>query len=233
MIYKLNDPRISGIPARIDWLMRYEPVLNFIITHPEIDTILDYGCGPLGLGSVYAGRYFGIDLQPLNPIAQNVIPINGIHPFELKQEFDLVCAMDVLEHIPFNERKNFWETLRRITKRWAILGIPTNHLFDLEYLSMISTDSQATIPDWLLEHLSHQMPDDQAVMQAIEEHGFHVLKSVPQLSRMEYYIGMLDHLISGEWKIRLLNDIHKVTTQDENNSGPDRYRKIWLIEVKT
>lgn len=231
MRYHKGDERISQMPSRIDWLMRYEPILNFILKNDTIKSILDFGCGPVGLGSVYARQYYGIDLLPILPLTNNLIPINGIHPFQLQQRFDFVCAMDVLEHIPLCQRAMFWTTLKRITKQWAIVSIPTNHLFDLEYLSLCTTEKQGQIPQWLLEHLSQPMPDDDSVLESITKNNFKIIKRIPQLTRIEYYIGMLDAPVGGDWKIRMLNDIHAINQANCERKEPERYRTIWILEA--
>jgi hypothetical protein len=229
-MYKTNDNMISKEFARVDWIIRYEPVLRHILSARKYISVLDYGCGPVGLGSVYTGQYYGIDVDPIAPSVSNMVAINGVHPFLLDKQFDLVCAMDVVEHVPLSDHEEFWKTLRRVTRKTLILGVPVNHNFDVEYLSLILAQS-FEIPRWLLEHLAQPLPDDSYILNRLTQNGFKVINKTNQLTRAEYYYGAGNNVLSGVLKINFLNDIYHSETVIEDGMFSSMYRAVWVAEV--
>lgn len=112
----------SGFPAYshpnqlINWLFwqRLHTAMNFIAKHAPYENVLDFGCGS-GVMLPFLARHsqqvtaFDIDLVPLEhvkkyiPLAENirVLDANQISLSQLTpKSFDLVNALDVLEHVP-------------------------------------------------------------------------------------------------------------------------------------
>ena len=232
MRYAATDSRLSQSPSAIDWLYRYEPVLDFMFEVGCYD-VLDFGSGNVGLGSVFAGSYYGIDIIPIHPAVPNLIPIEDIHPFDLTQQFDLVCAMDVLEHIPVQERTQFWQTLKRISRKWIILSYPTSttgRLFDVETLSFFSRGTQS-IPPWLLEHLAQEHPDPNQVSAAIQSLNLKILRRINHTNRLWHYLGCIGVAVEGPWKIKILNDIHIMSEALSHVEELATYREVLILEV--
>lgn len=228
--YPWGDPRIALTPSRIDWLFRYEAVLDFVLAYPHPLRILDFGSGNVGLGSVYTQSFAGIDLVPIVPAVPNLQPLNGIHPFALEANVDFICAMDVLEHIPPGERDTFFATLRRVSQRFVMLSYPTaqdGRAMDIESLAWFGADP----PAWLIEHLAHPHPDSEWVEQAIARHGFRSVAYYPQTTRMQHYLECLNVQVEGAWKLQWLNEIYQSRMQLEHRTTDQAtYRDIWVLE---
>lgn len=228
--YRPGDPRIAGGVSRIDWLFRYEAVLDFVLGYPQPLRILDFGCGNVGLGSVYTQPFAGIDIVPITPEVPNLHPIVGIHPFALKASVDLLCAIDVLEHIPVGERDLFFATLRRVSQRFVILSYPTaqhGRAMDIESLAWLGADP----PRWLLEHLAQPYLDSEWVEQAMARHGFRSIAYYPHTTRMQHYLGCLNVAVDGPWKTQWLNEIYQARMQLEHSTTDQAtYRDTWILE---
>jgi hypothetical protein len=225
------DPRIALGPSRLDWIMRYEPVLDFVLAYPDPLRILDFGSGHVGFGAVYAPPFAGIDLVPIVPAVPNLQPITGVHPFDVQATVDLICAMDVLEHIPPVDRDRFFATLRRVSARFVILSYPTaqnGRAMDLESTTWFGTE----MPSWLIEHLAHPHPDTEWVEQAVARHGFRSVAYYPTTPRLQHYLGCLPIDVAGASKIQWLNDFYQAR-MDAAHAASDHafYRDVWVLEV--
>jgi len=227
--YDLNHPMITREPSLIDWLFRYEPVLDVLLTLEIRDNILDFGSGNVGLGCVWNGPYYGVDVNPIMPQVPNLMPIEVSHPFELEGQFDFVCSMDVLEHIPPSERIRFFQTLRRVSKKWVMISFPTKEtgrLMDIEAIPMMAN----SCPPWLFEHLAQPHPSLGEVFELIGQSGLRVIKRLRTTNRLMYLLGLIGLQVQGTMKVKLLNDIHylNLMTQDEKVAT---YRETILLEV--
>ena len=233
MKYYKTNPLLNLQPVSIDWIYRYEPIFEFILdNHLSDSKILDYGCGNVGLGCVFTKEYFGIDLAPIQPAVSNLRPINGVHPFELQETFDLVCAVDVLEHIPVNQRAMFFQTMSRIVRRYLILTFPSaesGYRLDVETGTFLNFNGN--LPDWLLEHLSLKHPRTDEVVSLASQHGFRLLRLVKNTHRVMHYLGCLGLYVGGDLKIQVLNDIHYLNHLHQSEEGIDMYRSVLFLEV--
>ncbi|MFV8224370.1 class I SAM-dependent methyltransferase [Christiangramia aquimixticola] len=121
----------------IDWGFKYFSYLLRIKTLVEKlqpSSILDIGCGEgrfLGLLDSKIERKVGVDLSE-RPIqfAKAFHPNIQFYSMDasyLKEEFDIVTAIEVLEHIPDNEIPHFFNILEKRLKNNGsiILSVPT------------------------------------------------------------------------------------------------------------
>jgi len=85
--------------------------------------------------------------------------------------FDLVMSLDVLEHIPPEERRSFLEELSRLSREWILLGAPflSNEVEAVEGLLVATSLSEQR---FLHEHRALGLPDKRLVEQFCEEHAF-------------------------------------------------------------
>jgi hypothetical protein len=94
----------------------FAPIVTSLIDDLEIDSLLDYGCGKGRLsGAIKPGR--ALTIQQYDP------GIEGIDdPPEPEQ---LVCCIDVLEHIEPELLDNVLDDLKRVTLEFGFFSIHT------------------------------------------------------------------------------------------------------------
>jgi hypothetical protein len=226
---------ISKQPVSIDWIYRYEPVLDFLLeNHLEESKILDFGCGNVGLGSVFSGNYFGVDLAPITPEVPNLIRIDNVHPFSLNDPYDLVCAVDVMEHVPVQDRENFFQTMQKIVKKYLILAFPAGDVgcnFDVETATFINAGGN--LPTWLLEHLALEHPHVESVLGMAKRYGFKLVKHVKNTHRIMHYLGCIGLFVGGDMKVTFMNDIHYLNELHKSENGMDMYRSVLFLRASS
>ena len=85
-------------------------------------------------------------------------------------EFDIVVALDVYEHIPLPLRLNFLKEATRVSKKGVILSAPFNNTENIEAeheLIKFAENHIANIPTWLYEHQQEGLPDVKKLQQDI------------------------------------------------------------------
>ena len=114
--------------------------LNSILKLPKssVDKILEIGPGAGLLNSIL--KNFDFSLETLDIDSSNKPDHIGSAlkmPFE-DNSFDLICAFQVLQHIPSNDFSKAIAEINRVTKRFTIISLPSNLTslnFKLEFLS--------------------------------------------------------------------------------------------------
>ena len=89
----------------------------------------------------------------------NVAITGGKLPFK-NESFDVVCAIDVLEHIEQKKRKDFIKNLLKIAKKRIILSFPVGTSKHLKYEAGLSKTLEARGIDvaYLKEHINYKLP---------------------------------------------------------------------------
>lgn len=75
--------------------------------------------------------------------------------------FDVVCAIDVLEHIPKTNRRQFLQNLMSVAKNSVILSFPISTAKHIEYEKKLQKWLQARNQNvqYLKEHIRYGLPD--------------------------------------------------------------------------
>jgi len=89
------------------------------------NSVLEIGIGDKVLGG-YLKNNTGINYQSLD-IAEDLQPdiLGNVEnlPF-LRPSFDIVCAFEILEHLPFNKFNTTLKELHRVTNKYVIISLP-------------------------------------------------------------------------------------------------------------
>jgi ubiquinone/menaquinone biosynthesis C-methylase UbiE len=96
-------------------------------TRPK--SILEIGCGGGTLGLLLKQRNYNYKSCDLNPkLKPNYIA--DIRKLPMKaNSFDVVCAFEVLEHLPFSDFVSALKELKRVSKKYVIISIPYSCLY--------------------------------------------------------------------------------------------------------
>jgi SAM-dependent methyltransferase len=104
--------------------------------------------------------------------ADMLVPMDQL-PFE-DRAFETATSLDVLEHIPGDDRARFVRELLRVTRRRAVLccplGSPEHRAAEEEIQAWYRSVAGDGHP-WLTDHLSKGLPTLEELQQAFGEHG--------------------------------------------------------------
>lgn len=120
--------RIAGLAGRYSARARqrrYEIFLRAVDLKPG-DTVLDLGCGAIGLGTLNRENPItGVDLlEQLGYVGENRVRFVQADtttrlPFE-EDEFEVVFSNSLVEHLPLAGRGTFAEEVRRVGRRYFV-----------------------------------------------------------------------------------------------------------------
>lgn len=157
----------------IDKILRYATVDSILRAQPRA-SILEIGAGPHGLGCCLPYRFVGVDiLYPSPPVdTQTAIKASAWNlPFH-DRTFDVVLAIEVLEHIAPEMRAGIIPELCRVSRGIIFLSHPYGRLARLGdrllwLLCGVTRWIGKDRPDWLLEHLRNPYPDPKDYLREI------------------------------------------------------------------
>lgn len=173
----------SAVPLALHGLVRYEPTLALIrelgggtllevgsanagvrgygLTDPEWQvTVLDrtfdnYGAG----GSAPEGCRFVLGDARAMPFAD--------------REFDVVVALDLIEHLPPGDRRTVLFELGRVARRRVIVGCPAGQqAMDVDRrLPSLYRRFGHPVPEWLQEHFDNGFPEAAELREGLAPFG--------------------------------------------------------------
>ncbi|HEX7624885.1 MAG TPA: class I SAM-dependent methyltransferase [Anaeromyxobacteraceae bacterium] len=148
--------------TELNWLARYLPFRGALHA-PASSSLLEVGCGPVGLGSILDGPFVGVDVAfdlgarpPMIPVQVSPGPL----PFS-DGAFHTVVSVDALEHIPPASRAAFIGELCRVAASHVLLTFPAGTA-GREVDALMGAVLQrltGTVPEWLSEHEQHGLPE--------------------------------------------------------------------------
>ena len=143
------------------------------------NSVLDVGSGPECLFGQFMPDALMTYVDPLIPRDSGHEYISGnIFSSDLAgRSFDCVSAVDVLEHIPPEERREFLERLSSLGKRTLILGFPASDSLDASETDRAINDQYRTIFgrdfSWLEEHSLYGLPSLAETIEQLRQMGWH------------------------------------------------------------
>jgi len=172
----------------LNWAARYYPIVRILKAHGlyEKGSVLEIGSGPVGLGRFRKVPFVGCDISfPYEPVWPMTPLIASAAELPLEDnEFDVVLASDVLEHIPPDLRKAVIAETLRVAGKLVIFGFPCGKAAWQADRELLDTYVRAnrTPPNWLTEHMEAQFPEPEVFegidgweieQQGNESIGFH------------------------------------------------------------
>lgn len=154
--------------------LRYLPVVGKLEELNLLDSkILEVGSGSLGITPYLKRKIDGLDVDFSGPktILINRIKGNALSlPFR-KNSYDVVISVDVLEHIPSNNRQEAIFEMLRVASKLAIIVVPTGELaekqdkeLDLHWQKIFNTQNQ-----FLKEHVQNGLPQIDEILVSIDK----------------------------------------------------------------
>ena len=120
------------------------------------------GSGPIGLSSVFPeARFAGQDVAFPAPVAREMFAVRtdpGRFPWA-DGAFDTVVCLDVLEHVPAQERSSLVAECARVAARRVLLACPTDTAVNAdEFFVQLYRSRGEEPPAWLNEHMEFGLP---------------------------------------------------------------------------
>jgi len=143
------------------------------------NTLLDVGSGPECLLGKFLSSNAITFLDPLIPenSGPNKIKGNIFSDALTGKAFDVVSAVDVLEHVPPEFRKSFLEKISSLARKTIVLGFPTSDTTDAVRTDNAIDGAYARAYrhkyPWLEEHIQFGLPSQHEVIDTLENLGWH------------------------------------------------------------
>ncbi len=169
--------RLAGA-RQLGQLVRTEPVLR-LVRELGGGELLDVGSGGLGLADHLDARWhvtaldlsfedYGAWARPPSTRARRVLGDIRELPFP-DRSFDVVVALDVLEHLDADDRERALSELARVARRRVVVAAPTG-------AEALAADRRLAVavavpPPWLREHLANGFPEPEELAAPLRAHG--------------------------------------------------------------
>lgn len=162
---------------QLNQLTRLAPVLR-LVGEVEGRELLDAGSGSRGIAPWLPGWSvtaidssfddYGAASGPRRTAARPVVGDIRAMPFE-DGAFDVVLALDVLEHVPPEDRAAALEELARVARRRLIVACPAGE--EAWAADRRLAERLRDPPGWLDEHLANGFPDPESLVAALAPYG--------------------------------------------------------------
>lgn len=99
-------------------------------------------------------------------------------PFS-ENSFDIVCSIDVLEHVPKKSRQNFINRLYQVSKKRVILSFPIGTEHHIAYEKEIKDylKNKGIDVTYLNEHIKNGLPEPEEIKQYTKNYKTHIYYS--------------------------------------------------------
>ena len=148
----------------LNWAARYYPIIRILKTYGLYDSasLLEIGSGSIGIGRFRKVPFVGCDISftskpawPMTPMIASAaqLPVKN-------NEFDVVLASDVLEHIPPDQRQAVIDETLRVARKLVIFGFPCGEPAWESDRALLQTYLKKNLPppEWLTEHMEAKFP---------------------------------------------------------------------------
>ncbi|MBN2516675.1 MAG: class I SAM-dependent methyltransferase [Deltaproteobacteria bacterium] len=174
------DAQLSVVPRLLrayllwnnDWYgshaMRYLPIVRFIrrLPDPIAYPILEVGSGDRGIAPFLRRSVVTVDLnfdpENMKRVGAMKVPVRGEieHLPFLNDSFDMAIAVDILEHLPENQRETSIKELFRVARKYVAVAVPCGgKAVRVEGLLDRFHQIRFGVPNkWLVEHKKNILP---------------------------------------------------------------------------
>ncbi len=167
MLKKLFDK----IPANFDTTiyLRYWPIIKKI---NQLDRnnlkIAELGSGSFGIGPYLQKPFTGFDIAFSQPKSEFLKPVTASAtkiPKKFVNRFDFVLSVDMLEHLPPEDRGRALESMVSLTNRHLLISFPGGIFaaWSDKFLNWYYQKTHQEKLNFLIEHLKFPLPKERSV----------------------------------------------------------------------
>jgi hypothetical protein len=204
----------------LNWLARYAVLADDL--GPGRPSVLDVGCGPVGLSSVLPDMPFaGQDVEFPAAVPPTMFAVRtDPGPFPWRDgAFDTVACLDTLEHMPAGVRGEFVAECARVAARRVFLSCPVAEAADRDAMfRQMFEAADLPAPSWLNEHDEHGLPSTAEVAAACAQATGFTVQPWAQVN------GILSTLAA-------VADVHPALAADAAVEYRD-YREQWVRTMR-
>lgn len=176
-----SSPRPRVAPVMLNQLARYSAVVP-IVEETAGETLLEVGSGSEGIARFADERWrLTVCDRDFSDYGAVEVPEDGLRriegdvtklPFD-DGEFDVVVALDLLEHLPAELRPVALAELARVTRVRLVAGCPCGEraLRSDRLLARYYGLQPRATPPWLVEHLDNGFPRPEVLREALAPFG--------------------------------------------------------------
>lgn len=224
--------------------LRYLPIVNMIrslpVTHPKI---LEVGSGSLGIGPYLNHPFTAVDVDFSGPQWEKATKITASAtklPFA-NDHFDVALSVDMLEHLPPEDRSTAVAEMLRVAKNSCIIAVPVGKLAAAQdkYLDTLYQKKFGHQFPFLKEQVSYGLPEAEDVRRWITTAARRTKKEITVQNSGNRNLALRSFLMQG-WMSRnilvniffrkiLLLFLPLLALIDKR---PPHYRQIFFINIK-
>jgi hypothetical protein len=166
--------RFAASRLNLDVELRYRAVARIIKgLYLEKASILELGAGSVSIGRYLRRQVVSVDpalSQIAEPWTIRILASGCSLPFA-DRAWDLVCSIDMLEHIPEESREQALREMVRVARRAIVLAVPTgSHAYEQDCrLNEYHVKQHGVGHRFGLEHIKFGLPDGGRVGQLLSK----------------------------------------------------------------
>ncbi len=191
----------SPLEISINTKIRYAPVVTKLRWLKNLNKnlkVLEVGSGSKGITRFFKHQIIGVDLefQDYKNKYLNEVQIypNKKYPFK-DNEFDVVVAVDVIEHIPRKERKRVLKEMLRVSKKYIMITCPfTISRWDKKVL--VNWPKSSETYKNIKEHIDCGIPNSKEIEESFK--GCRMNMIYGEHPAVAYYIKLMERNILGK-----------------------------------
>lgn len=176
-----SSGRAHVAPVMLNQLARYSAVVP-LVEECDGETLLEVGSGSEGIARFASDRWhITVSDRDFSDYGAVEVPEDGLRRIEgdvtklpfADGEFDVVVALDLLEHLPADLRAVALSELARVTRKRLVAGCPCGEAAlraDRRLARYYAVQPRAT-PPWLIEHLENGFPSPDLLREALAPYG--------------------------------------------------------------
>ena len=198
-----------AIGPTLDQLARFDPVMS-IVRELDCTALLDVGSGSRGFGALLDDSWtvtavdtdftdYGEVAAPGGDRIHRITADCRSLPFP-DRSHDVVVSIDLLEHIPPEDRASVLSELARVARVRLVIACPVGDtaLAADRNLAQYYRRRRLAQPTWLLEHLQNGFPDSTQIVDALAPFGRVLLQPNENIRARERLLRLQSHR-AGNW----------------------------------